>query len=132
MHQLYALKDDLDMLTEDVKNLKHGYGLLDYIAKVVHDSELEQLAQAAQMRRMEGRFVVIEKRLDSVEKRLDNVEQRLDAVEKRLDAVEKRLDAVEKRLDAVEKRLDVMDQRLDKMEKMLRLICEHLGIQPVN
>ena len=118
MHQLYALKDDLDMLTEDVKNLKHGYGLLDYIAKVVHDSELEQLAQAAQMRRMEGRFVVIEKRLDSVEKRLDNVEQRLDAIEQRLDKVEQRLDA--------------MDQRLDKMEKMLRLICEHLGIQPVN
>ena len=125
MHQLYALKDDLDMLTEDVKNLKHGYGLLDYIAKVVHDSELEQLAQAAQMRRMEGRFVVIEKRLD-------NVEKRLDAVEKRLDAVEKRLDAVERRLDAVEKRLDVMDQRLGKMEKMLQLICEHLGIRTVN
>lgn len=68
--QLFALKRDLDMVIEDVKFLKKSYDLLDYIAKVVHDSELEQLAQAAQMRRIEKRLDVIEKTLQLIVKHL--------------------------------------------------------------
>lgn len=56
---LYALNADLDMVIEDVQNLKRSYNLLDYIAKVVHDVELEQLAQAAQMRRIDAEMVEI-------------------------------------------------------------------------
>ena len=100
LEPLYALKQDLDMVTNDVQELKHSYDLLDYIAKVVHDSELEQLSQARQMRRME----------------------------QRLDAVEQRLDAVEQRLDAVEQRLATIESRLESIEKTLLLITKHLGI----
>jgi hypothetical protein len=67
---LFALQRDLDMTNEDVQTLKKSYGLLDYIAKVAYDCQLEQLAQAAQMRRMEARLNVIETRLDKIEKTL--------------------------------------------------------------
>ncbi|MEK7524534.1 MAG: hypothetical protein AAB588_05915 [Patescibacteria group bacterium] len=60
---LYALKRDLDMVTDDVQNLKRSYNLLDYIAKVVRNSELEQMAQAAQMRRIEKTLLLITKHL---------------------------------------------------------------------
>ena len=50
---LYALKRDLDMVTDEVQNLKKGYGTLDYIAGEIHHLRLEQDCQAAQMRRME-------------------------------------------------------------------------------
>ena len=51
------------MVTDDVQNLKRTYGLVDYIAKVVSDCQLEQMAQAAQMRRIEGRLDTVEKYL---------------------------------------------------------------------
>ena len=90
--QLYALQRDLNMITEDVNQLKKSYGLLDYIAKVVHDSELEQLAQAAQMRRIEVRIDKTEARLDRVEARLDKMEVRLDKIERLLLLICNKLD----------------------------------------
>lgn len=98
MNNLYALQRDLNMVVQDVEWLKKPYNLLDYIAKVVHDCELEQLAQAAQMRRMENRFKEIEDRLNKVEARLDRVEARLDKIENRLANIENTLDLIVRRL----------------------------------
>lgn len=59
--QLYALQRDLDMIIEEVQNLKRTYNAVDKIAKQFDDLWQEQLAQGAQMRR-------IEERLDSIDK----------------------------------------------------------------
>lgn len=59
------------MVHDDVETLKHSYTLLDYIAKVVRDCQIEQLAQAAQMRRIEGRIDKLEQRMDKIESKLD-------------------------------------------------------------
>lgn len=61
--QLYALQMDLDMVVQDVQELKRSYNLLDYIAKVVRNCEIEQVAQAAQMRRIEERLDAMEKNM---------------------------------------------------------------------
>ncbi len=82
--QLYALKRDLDMLTRDMDNLKKSYGLLDYIAKVVHDSGLEQMAQAAQMRRMEDEMRLMRTVMENTENRLSRVEKNLVIIMKHL------------------------------------------------
>ena len=58
------------MVTDDVRNLKKSYNLLDYIEKVIRNSELEQGAKAAHMRR-------IEKRLDSIETTLQLITKHL-------------------------------------------------------
>ena len=81
---LYAFKRDLDMVTEDVLWLKKSYGLLDYIAKVVRNCELEQLAQAAQMRRIDDRLDGIEERMGKIEERLDKIEHTLALITKHL------------------------------------------------
>ncbi len=57
MKQLYALQRDLDMLIDDVKNLKKGYGSLDYIVKMVRDFDVEQLAIGAQLKRVEDQLL---------------------------------------------------------------------------
>ena len=91
---LYALQRDLDMITDKVYNMERSYNLLDYIAKVVHDCELEQLAQAAQMRRIDQRLAAIEGKLDD----LGDFKQRMEAVEKRLSVIEIHLRLITKHL----------------------------------
>lgn len=85
------------MVTSDVQNLKHSYSLLDYIAKVVHDVELEQLAQAAQMRR-------IEQELHKITIDLSNLKADVD---KRMEAIDKRMEAIEKALTLITKHLGI-------------------------
>lgn len=91
MANLYALKEDLDMVADDVQNLKKSYNLLDYIAKVVRDCEIEQLAQSAQMRRIESRLTVIEADLLDVKTRLTSVEAKLTNIETNIELIMKHL-----------------------------------------
>jgi methyl-accepting chemotaxis protein len=113
---LYALQRDLDMVTQDVEYLKKSYNLLDYIAKVARNSELEQLAQAAQMRRIEDTMKEIWERMD-----------RMEATTKQ---IWERMDRMENTMEQMSQRMDRMENRMDRIENALLLICKHLGIQP--
>lgn len=95
---LYALKRDLDMVTDDVQNLKRSYNLLDYIAKVVRDCQLEQMAQAAQMRRIEERMGRIEERMGRIEERMDRIEERMEKIEKTLLLIVRHLERIDNHL----------------------------------
>jgi archaellum component FlaC len=53
MEQLFALKRDLDMVTQDVQQLKKGYTSLDFIAHTVKNMWDEQVCQSEQMTRIE-------------------------------------------------------------------------------
>lgn len=64
--QLYALQRDLDMITDDVQNLKRSYNTVDRIGKRFDDLWLEQLAQSAGMRRLEERLDKVEKILRKI------------------------------------------------------------------
>lgn len=90
--QLYALQIDLDMVTQQISELRISHDKLDYIAKVVHDSELEQLCQAAQMRRMDDKFLDIQLKLNNFDGRLTNLEARMDKMERILMAICKKLE----------------------------------------
>lgn len=65
------------MLTEDQLEMKRSYTLVDYIAKVVGDCELEQMAQGAQMRRMDEWRRKTDLRLDKIEISLDLIVKHL-------------------------------------------------------
>lgn len=82
--QLYAFKEDLDMVIQDVQNLKKGYGSLNYFAKIAHDLELEQKCQAGQMKRMEKELRSIRQKFEELAERIDRMETRLDRIEKLL------------------------------------------------
>lgn len=49
---LFALKEDLDMITQDVATLKSSYTSIDHIARRFDDLWKEQLFQSKQMDRM--------------------------------------------------------------------------------
>lgn len=85
--QLYALQIDLDMVTQQISELRMSHDKLDYIAKVVHDSELEQLCQAAQMRRMDDKFLEIKLRLNDLDERLTKLEERFNKFEARMESI---------------------------------------------
>ena len=53
---LYALKTDLDMITDDVHELKRSYNSVDYIAHTVKNLWDEQVCQSEQMRRLEEKM----------------------------------------------------------------------------
>jgi hypothetical protein len=89
--QIFALQRDLDMVTEDVLNLKRSFGLLDYMAKVANDCQLEQLAQGAQMRRIEAKLDGYDARFISVESRLNSLEAGFEKMEKTLQLIVKHL-----------------------------------------
>lgn len=81
---LYALKRDLDMLTDDVQTLKTSYNLLDYIAKVVRNVEIEQLAQAAQMGRMEKDIAEMKSEIAEMKGEIVEIKETLMLIKKHL------------------------------------------------
>ncbi len=99
--QLYALQSDLDMLTQDVHELKRSYNSVDYIAHTMKNLWDEQVCQGAQMRRMETRMAEIETVLSAIGK-----EQARHAM-----------------------RLDKLEQRMSKIEEFLGKIVKHMGIK---
>lgn len=72
--QLFALKRDLDMVTQDVQILKNSYDSIDYIAGKFKDLWDEQTCQSAQMDRMAEDIKKITIRLNEVDGRLDRIE----------------------------------------------------------
>ncbi len=71
--QIYALQRDVDMLTQDMQELKRSYNTVDFIAHTVKNLWDEQVCQAAQMRRMEDRLAKVEDRLVKVEECLAKI-----------------------------------------------------------
>ncbi len=120
--QLYALKQDLDMLARDIKELKRGYGLLDYLAQVAHTCELEQLAQGAQMRRIEQWFNKCGNAIDELNHHITSFERQTKA---RFDTFEKR---AEGRMSALESRTSALDGKIDKVENTLALLVKNTGL----
>src|SRR5262245_42568279 len=55
-------------------------------------------------RRLDERFVRVDRRLDGIDGRLDGMDQRFDAVDGRFDTMDRRFDAVDGRLDAMDRR----------------------------
>lgn len=119
---LYALQRDLDMITDEVHNLNRSYNLLDYIAKVVRDCQIEQLAQAAQMRRMEGDIAGLKG--DVVE-----LKQDMSSVKEILYLLTKNVDVLTKKVDVLTKNVDVLTKKFALFEKNLDHINRKLGIQ---
>lgn len=75
--QLYALKEDITMLQQQIDEMRRGYGTLDYIANEIHHMRLEQDCQGAQMRRIEDILKNHEERIIKLEQRMDKMEQML-------------------------------------------------------
>ncbi|MEK9132210.1 MAG: hypothetical protein AAB606_00670 [Patescibacteria group bacterium] len=99
--QLFALKRDVDELSQDMKELKRSYNTVDFIAHTVKNLWDEQQCQAAQMRRIEGR----------------------------LDVLEAEVKKINGRLDSLEVRMDRLEAKMDRLEELVIKIVKHLGIQ---
>jgi hypothetical protein len=84
MEQLFALKRDLDMVTQDVKNLQLGYGALDYITQIVRKLDLELMAQNVQMKRIEAAMFDWAPKM---EKRVENLENGMEVLKGQLSKI---------------------------------------------
>lgn len=105
---LYALQRDLDMVTQDVLWLKKSYNMLDYIAKVVRDSKLEQLAQAAQMRRMEEEMKIMREEMKIMKAEISEIKTELGQMKEEISQIK---------------------EEVSRIKDTLLLITKHLGIQ---
>jgi polyhydroxyalkanoate synthesis regulator phasin len=122
---LYALKEDLDMLNTQVQDIKMGYGALDYIVKTVTDLKLEQQFQAVQMRRIEARLDGHDVRFVTLEASMDSLRQDVDSSRNDIDCLRQDVDGL--RQDMVEFK-EYTRSRFDAIEATLLLITKHLGI----
>jgi len=75
---LYALKEDLDMVTHDVTELKRAYISVDFIAGKFKDLHDEHIFQAQQVGRLENDVRYIKRRTDRIEKLLVLICQKLE------------------------------------------------------
>ena len=60
---VFALKKDLEMLTDQVQDLRRSYILLEYMAKMMRGYEDEQRKQSTKIEGFEIRFDTIEQKV---------------------------------------------------------------------
>lgn len=66
------------MVTQDVTNLKLGYGALDYIVKIVHKLDVELKFQSVQMDRMDDKLKEHDAKFATIEKLLKKIAAHFD------------------------------------------------------
>jgi len=100
------------MHTQDIKELKRSYGMMDYMAQVARRCDMEQMAQGAQMRRIEKWFNKCGNAIDELKERMIRLEERVIALERQ-----------------TKERFDKIEDSLAILTKNMGLIMKHLGIE---
>lgn len=125
---LFALKSELDMLTDQVYQLKRSYDLLDSIAEIVHTIETELTILSEQMRRLEKEQGNQSERFSRLEERLKPLSYVMELIPNfQLEQATQslRLRRLEESFEQFEK--DV-SRRFSSIEANLQLIVKHLGL----
>lgn len=118
---LFALKEDLDMIIQDVYELKHAFNSIDEIAGRFKDMHDEQTCQAEQMRRIEGRLDIIEHRLDKNDLRMDRIEKDIGIL--KTDVAGLKSDVATLKSDVVQIKLE-----LSQIQKTLLKLCNAVNL----
>lgn len=129
VQQLYALKRDLDMLIEDVNNLKRSYNTVDFIAHTIKNMRDEQICQGEQMRRLEQDMKFRDKQMQCVVDDVSELKARVSHLEVRVARLEVQFSQFALRLENMDDRLAKLETTVAKLEAGLAKIAAHFNIQ---